>query len=102
MRRAAARIYASGTGSRGRIAAPFRAELHHRAAPPRARGGDSALRGGEVLDADAERLEQRDLGGAAPARHAAEQQLAEHADHVVVADAALALREQEVAGLVQE
>ena len=58
------------------------------------------LGGGEILDGEAERLEDRQLVVRAPARRRADQHLADLGADVLRADRALALREQEVAGLV--
>ncbi len=56
--------------------------------------------GGEVLDREAQRLEEGDLGGRAAAGEAAEQQVADLPLDVVLGDDAFAQREEEVARFV--
>src|SRR5262245_49714675 len=75
------------------------AERHDGAGARGDRAIEEVAGGREILDGDAERLEQRDLVGRAPAGDPAEEDVPELARDVVVADRALALRDQEVAGL---
>src|SRR5205085_8023320 len=57
------------------------------------------VRGGEVLDRDAERLEERALVARLPSRRRADQHLSELGDDVIVADRALPTGNEDVARL---
>ena len=57
------------------------------------------MRGGHVLDGEAQRLEHRDLVVGAPPVHAAEEHFAQLALHVIVADGPFRARDEEVARL---
>src|SRR5436309_234217 len=59
------------------------------------------VRRGDVLDAEAERLEERDLLGRSAARDPTRQHVAELAADVLVGDGTLPLRDQEVARFVE-
>ena len=87
MRSRARRMSASGGAQ-----ACSGSELPERRDRADALGGSAlhdVMRGGEVFDRDAERLEERDLAGGGPARHAAQQQVAQLAHDVVLVDRAL-------------
>src|SRR5262249_31532075 len=102
MRSRAARISASGTGSRGFIASlapPPELPPHPRAAPAPHPGEGGRRR--PVLHRHAQGLAERGLVARAPARAATEQELADLALDVARFEGALLHRDQEVAGLVQ-
>src|SRR3954454_20477064 len=70
--------------------------------PRRQRFGVDVLGGGQVLDRDAQRLEDGDVFGRQPALNAAEQEVAEVAQEVVLGDRSFLERNEEVAGLLQD
>ncbi len=57
--------------------------------------------GSDILDGQAKRLEERDLLRVAAPAAAAENELADFRDDVVVADRALPLGEEEITGFVE-
>src|SRR6185503_21004468 len=59
------------------------------------------MRGGDVFDGEAQRLEDRDLLRGAPPVHAAEEDVPQLTLHVIVADGPFRARDEEVAGLVR-
>ena len=78
-----------------------RSEVDLGADPALARSCDAQLRSGEILDGDAERLEQRQLAVVAASRVPADEDVAELGRDVIGPNALLVDRVQVVAGLVQ-
>src|SRR5262245_56518745 len=97
-RAAAARISAMPIGSIGVVA--LASELDRLALVPLSRPSVDLLRGGQVFDRQADRLEDGDVRRGGAARDRARDELRELAEDVVVADGALPARHQEVAGLL--
>src|SRR6476661_3870574 len=99
MRPRAARMSSIAGGSIVRVAAPSEFQ---EPSGPRGTGLLVDVPGRcDVLDGDAERLEERHLVGRPPAPGAAGQDLADLADDVSVGDRAFFLRDQEVSGFVE-
>src|SRR5678816_732057 len=61
-----------------------------------ARFGEDVIRGAEVLDCQAERLEERDLVGVAPRLDLPDENLADLADDVIGGDVAVLERDDDV------
>src|SRR5207245_6145532 len=76
-------------------------EFHRDARPGFQRLAVDEVSGGDVLDPDPQRFEQRDLTRRFASLDPAEHEIPDLAANVVVADRALLLRRQEVAGFVE-
>src|SRR5258706_6367861 len=99
MRARAARTSSSVGGSMCRM--PRSAELDVDARLRAARFGVEEVRGGEILDREPERLEQRDVAVALPAGRLADQHFADFAEDMVGRDLAVLDRRDDVAPLLE-
>src|SRR5438874_1653736 len=95
--RRAWRISSTPTGSRFLVAASSEPDPLSEAGP--ARAGVDVVRAGNVLDREADRLEDRHVGGRGAAGNLPDEDLPEVAEEVVLIDLAVLQRNQEVAGL---
>src|SRR5436305_725443 len=99
MRSRAARMSSIDGGSMGRTARSAELDVH--AAVRSRRFGEEEVRGGEILDGEPERLEQRDVVVALTPRHFAGQHVADFTEDVSLGDLAVRERRDDVARLLE-